>query len=90
MKDYSNNEYEKKLFILSYTKTEENIIVNLANGENYSIPNVAHNEKVILEKMRAQVINSYDKEIELRKDFLNTVKTGDTLEVKEDGTVTIC
>ena len=26
----------------------------------------------------------------LGKDFLNTVKTGDTLEVKEDGTVTIC
>lgn len=44
MKDYSLNEEERKNFILNYTKEEETITVNFADGSNYTIPNTESNE----------------------------------------------
>ena len=51
MKDYSLNEEERKNFILNYTKEEETITVNFADGSNYTIPNTESNENKLEGKM---------------------------------------
>ena len=58
MKDYSLNEEERKNFILNYTKEEETITVNFADGSNYTIPNTENNEDKLEGKMIEQVANS--------------------------------
>ena len=72
MKNYSINEYQKKSFILNYCVKDNNIIVNLANGNNYMIPYSIENEKMILERMRDQVIDSkefYDNIVKKEKKY---------------------
>ncbi len=58
MKDYSLNLEASKTFILNYIVKDNQIIVNLANGENYVIPYTIRNEKKILKRMKAQVLQS--------------------------------
>lgn len=55
MKDYSLNEEERKNFILNYTKEEETITVNFADGSDYTIPNTESNENKLEGKMIEQV-----------------------------------
>ena len=61
MKDYSLNEEERKNFILNYTKEEETITVNFADGSNYTIPNTENNEDKLEGKMIEQVANSKER-----------------------------
>ena len=61
MKDYSLNEEERKNFILNYTKEEETITVNFADGSNYTIPNTESNENKLEGKMIEQVANSKER-----------------------------
>ena len=61
MKDYSLNEEERKNFILNYTKEEETIIVNFADGSSYTIPNTESNENKLEGKMIDQVANSKER-----------------------------
>ncbi len=58
MKDYSFDDDEKKLFILNYEIEDDKIIINFAGGIKHVIPWTSDNEKIILEKMREQVLNS--------------------------------
>ena len=62
MKDYSglgNND-----FILFYSKSEEEIFVYTASGDYYKIPYSIHNEELLLERMKLQVIKYKDFEKE--------------------------
>lgn len=60
MKDYSMNCNEREDFILGYNIDEKHdtIIVNFANGEKWVVPYNEKNEKIILDKMEEQVLNS--------------------------------
>lgn len=58
MKDYSLNYEDSKTFILNYKIEDNQIIVNLASGEEYIIPYSLENEKKLLEQMKEQVIDS--------------------------------
>ena len=61
MKDYSWNEQERKEFILNYTKEEDTITVNFADGNSYTVPNTENNENTIESKMIEQVAKSKEK-----------------------------
>ena len=61
MKDYSLNEQERKEFILNYTKEEDTITVNFADGNSYTVPNTENNENTIESKMIEQVAKSKEK-----------------------------
>ncbi len=58
MRDYSLNLEDSKTFVLNYTIKGNQIIVNLAKGENFIIPYTQENEKKLLEIMKKQVLNS--------------------------------
>lgn len=58
MKDYSTNEEEAKRFILNYEIDDNQIKVNLANGESYTVPYTLENETGLNNGMRNQVINA--------------------------------
>lgn len=58
MKDYSTNEEEAKRFILNYEIDDNQIKVNLANGESYPVPYTLENETGLNNWMRNQVINA--------------------------------
>lgn len=58
MRDYSLNLEDSKTFVLNYTIKENQIIVNLAKGENFIIPYTPENEKKLLEIMKTQVLMS--------------------------------
>ena len=45
MRDYSLNLEDSKTFVLNYTIKGNQIIVNLAKGENFIIPYTQENEK---------------------------------------------
>lgn len=61
MKDYSLNEQERKEFILNYTKEEDTITVNFADGNSYTVPNTENNENTLESKMIDQVAKSKEK-----------------------------
>ena len=67
MKDYSLNEEERKEFILNYTKEEDTITANFADGSSYTIPNTEDNENKLEEKMIDQVANSNKKKNKLEE-----------------------
>lgn len=54
MLDYSIDKEEKKTFVLSYKPMGENLIVNIASGDDYSVPNTKVHEKNLLKKMEEQ------------------------------------
>ena len=58
MKDYSLNKEEAMTFILNYNIEGDKIIINLASGNSYEVENTSKNEKIILEKMRNQVVEA--------------------------------
>lgn len=58
MKDYSLNLEDSKTFVLNYTVKDNQIAVNLANGENYVIPYTTENEVKLLKRMKTQVLQS--------------------------------
>ena len=58
MKDYSLSKEEAMTFILNYNIEGDKIIINLASGNSYEVENTRENEKVILEKMREQVVGA--------------------------------
>lgn len=58
MKNYSLNFNDSKTFILNYKVEDNQIIANLASGEDYVIPYTLENEKNLLERMKKQVLNS--------------------------------
>jgi len=58
MKDYSLNYEASKTFILNYKIEDNQIIVNLASGEEYIIPYSLKNEKKLLALMKEQVLVS--------------------------------
>lgn len=61
MKDYSLNEEERRNFVLNYTKDEETITVNFADGSSYTIPNTESNENKLEGKMVDQVVKSKER-----------------------------
>lgn len=65
MKDYSLNDEERKSFVLNYTKEEETITANFADGSSYTVPNTENNENKIEGKMIEQVVSSKGKEKKL-------------------------
>lgn len=65
MKDYSLNDEERKNFVLNYTKEEETITANFADGSSYTVPNTENNENKIEGKMIEQVVSSKVKEKKL-------------------------
>lgn len=65
MKDYSLNDEERKNFVLNYTKEEETITANFADGSSYTVPNTENNENKIEGKMIEQVVSSKEKEKKL-------------------------
>ena len=56
MKDYSTLDNYKE-FILSYKIVDNKIIVKLASGDDYIIPNTKENENKIIHKMETQIMN---------------------------------
>lgn len=58
MKNYSLNLEDSKTFVLNYTVKDNQITVNLANGENYVIPYTTENEVKLLKRMKTQVLQS--------------------------------
>ena len=56
MKDYSTLDNYKE-FILSYKIVDNKIVVELASGDNYIIPNTKENENKIIHKMETQIMN---------------------------------
>lgn len=62
MKDYSLNDEERKSFVLNYSKEEETITANFADGSSYTVPNTENNENKIEGKMIEQVVSSKGKE----------------------------
>ena len=65
MKDYSLNDEERKSFVLNYSKEEETITANFADGSSYTVPNTENNENKIEGKMIEQVVSSKEKEKKL-------------------------
>lgn len=61
MKDYSMNDEERKSFVLNYTKDDEIITANYADGSSFTIPNTENNENKLESKMIDQVANSKEK-----------------------------
>ena len=74
MKDYSLSYDGSKTFVLNYKIEDNQIIVNLASGENYVIPYSLENEKKLLERMKKQVLSSYEFEIKQEKRFSSAWK----------------
>ena len=70
MKDYTSDEEDKKTFILYYKKTEEKLIVYTANNDTYSLPNTDHNERLVLDKMKQQVLRYKSFEDEKLKNMI--------------------
>ena len=58
MNDYSTNKEEQKNFIEDYTEYEDCIVINLANGKKYTVPNTEANKQIIDNKMKNQVQNA--------------------------------
>lgn len=54
MLDYALDKEEKKTFVLSYKPMGENLKVNVASGDDYSVPNTKEHEKKLLTKMEEQ------------------------------------
>lgn len=69
MKDYSLTYDGSKTFVLNYEISDNQIIVNLASGEKYTIPYTLENEKKLLERMKYQVQNSSDYVRKQEKNF---------------------
>ena len=69
MKNYSLNYEDSKTFILNYKIEDNQIIVNLASGEEYVIPYSLENEKNLLNRMKEQVLNSVEFECEQKRRF---------------------
>ena len=74
MKDYSLNFEDSKTFILNYRVEDNQIIVNLASGENYVIPYTLENGKNLLERMKTQVLSSSEFETKQEKRFSSAWK----------------
>lgn len=73
MKDYSLNEEERKSFVLNYTKDEDTLTVNYADGSSFTIPNTDNNENKLEGKMVDQVTNSKRKKSELESSIVITI-----------------
>ena len=58
MKNYSLSKEEAMTFILNYNIEGDKIVINLASGNSYEVENTSKNEKIILEKMRNQVVQA--------------------------------
>lgn len=58
MKNYALNEKQEKTYILNYYVKDGKIIINLANGEKEELDYSLENKKIILERMKKQVIDS--------------------------------
>lgn len=70
MKDYTINNEDKKMFILSYKVKKDNIIVKLASNEKYIIPYTEENEGKILDRMREQITENVDFERRSIKEYI--------------------
>lgn len=77
MKDYSVGLEEQKKFILGFREKKDNIIVKFANSVKNIIPNNKSNKQKLLDKMKKQVDNSgnfeVDKKIQ-RKEYIKCAK----------------
>ena len=71
MKDYSANEFDRKTFILNYeVNPKDNIItINYADGTNEEILYSRKTEKVLLEKMKKQVLEHQKEYEKAKKEF---------------------
>lgn len=57
MKDYSITKRDLKTFILNYERNDNEILVHVADSNNdYIIPYTIHNEQILLERMKKQVL----------------------------------
>lgn len=70
MKDYTFNNEDKKMFILSYKIKKDNIIIKLASKEKYIIPYSIENEQKILERMKEQITENVDFERKSIKEYI--------------------
>lgn len=59
MMNYSLDLEESETFVLNYTVKDNKITVNLANDENYDVLYTPKTEKMLLKKMKTQVLQSY-------------------------------
>lgn len=71
MFDYSLDKYEKKDFILNFVEDGDVVKVNLANGEDYTVPNTKENRDKLLSTMEYQVENSWAYESKKKKERKN-------------------
>jgi len=65
MKNYTTDELKMETFIESYQPNGEEFIIKYADGENSTVSRSIENEKMLLEKMKQQVLESekYKQEI---------------------------
>ena len=68
MNDYSLDKYEKKDFILNFEEDGDTLNVNLANGEDYPVPNTKENRDKLLRAMEKQVNDSWHYENKKNKE----------------------
>lgn len=76
MNDYCLEKCEKKDFILNFEEDGDTIKVNLANGEDYPVPNTKENKDNLLRVMEIQVNNSWyyeDKNKKKKKSAKNSI-----------------
>ena len=63
MKNYAENYYESKNYILSYKLKDDQIIIKYANREKKIVPYTKEEEKRILSKMEEQAMNARIKDV---------------------------
>lgn len=73
---YVNDKEQSKTFITNYEIKDNQIIVYLASGKNYSVPYTQDNEEKILVKMEKQtfVSNSFTTDLKLNITFSRVLK----------------
>ncbi len=75
MLDYSQNDDEKKIFILNYEVDNGMLIIHLASGLTYRVPDTGKNREIVNRKMEEQVREVSDKNtVTLLKQDINDIK----------------
>lgn len=74
MRDYTLNLENSKKFILRYERIGDELVIYLASNEQLGIPYSIESERIILEKMRNQVIASHNFQQKQEKNMSKNVK----------------
>ena len=57
MRDYTETDFQKKSFIMRYKINDRNLEIEYADGEIQILPYTEHNEIMLLERMKKQVLS---------------------------------